>query len=263
MIHRCLALLLLGFALLGPAGAETAQEKGLRIANTAADKGKGFGSIESVGDMTLQDRQGVRSARRFRTKAIEMKGGDRFIIVFERPRDIAGTAVLTHARKNRADDQWLYLPDLKRVKRISSGARTSSFAGSEFSYEDLSSAEVGQYTYQWLRDEPCPGQGGLTCYVVARFPLDKNSGYSQQTVWLDQQEYRLFRNDFFNRSGAHVKRLTASNYRKYDGRFWLANRLLMTNLRTGKSTVMQWTDRDFSVNLKPNDFTQRALRRAR
>ncbi len=263
MIRLCSIALVLGLGLTAAAPAETPQQKGLRLANAASESGEGFGSVESVGDMTLKDRQGVRSVRRFRTRALEMNKGDRFLIVFELPRDVAGTAVLTHANRNRSDDQWLYLPELKRVKRISSGGKTSSFAGSEFSYEDLSSPTVERYTYEWLRDEACPGRKNLTCHVIARYPRDKSSGYSRQIVWMDNKAYRIFRTDFFSRSGGHVKRLSARNHRQYQGRFWLANTLVMTNLRTGKSTVMAWSDRDFNVRLKPRDFNQRALKKLR
>ena len=264
MIRVCVAFLILGIGFTQLAKAETPEEKGLRIAKTASQRGQGYGSVESVGEMKLRDKRGVRSVRRFRTKSLEMGDGtDRYIIVFEQPRDIAGTAVLTQTRRGRSSNQWIYLPELKRVKRISSGGRTSAFAGSEFSYEDLASPPVDRFTYKWLRDEACPGQAKLKCHVIARFPRDKSSGYSSQTVWMDVNEYRLYRTDFYNRAGTHLKTLTARNYRRYEGRFWLADALTMTNLRTGKSTVMTWSSRDFSVRYSSKDFTQRALRRIR
>ena len=67
------------------------------------------------------------------------------------------TATLTFTHKTGPDDQWLYLPTLKRVKRISSDNRSGAFVGSEFAYEDLSSQEIEKYTYKWIEDVPCPG----------------------------------------------------------------------------------------------------------
>ena len=110
----------------------------------------------------------------------ETSVGDLGIIVFSKPRDIRGTALLTHANVEPSDDdQWLYLPAVKRVKRISSSNRTGKFVSSEFSYEDLGSQEVEDYTYKWLRDEPCPTDASLTCHVTESYPKNPKSGYFQ------------------------------------------------------------------------------------
>ncbi len=74
--------------------------------------------------------------------------GDKSLFVFDEPRDVQGTAFLIHAHREDADDQWLYLPALKRVKRISSANRSGSFMGSEFAYEDMTAQEVEKFTYR-------------------------------------------------------------------------------------------------------------------
>lgn len=264
MIRICLLVVLFTAQLCTQAPAETAEEKGYRIAQAASERGRGYQSSVTTGEMVLKDRQGVTSVRRFRTMALEVKGkGDRYIFVFELPRDIAGTAVLTHTHRNKQNDQWLYLPELKRVKRISSGAKTSPFAGSEFSYEDLSAPGLDRFSYRWLRDEACPGQKKLACHVIDRFPKDRSSGYARETVWMDRDKYRIFRVDFFSRGNTHIKTLIAGTYRLYEKKFWLADTVTMTNLRNGKSSTMTWSNRDFSVNLKVNNFSPRAMRRIR
>ena len=116
--------------------------------------------------------------------------------MFDKPRDVKGTAFLSFSHAVGADDQWLYLPALKRVKRIASRNKSGPFMGSEFAYEDLSSFEVEKYTYKFLRDETC--EGG-TCYVVEQYPVDKNSGYTRRVVWLDHNEYRVWKIDFYDR----------------------------------------------------------------
>ncbi|NIT13503.1 MAG: outer membrane lipoprotein-sorting protein, partial [Candidatus Dadabacteria bacterium] len=98
--------------------------------------------------------------------------GDKSITVFDEPRDIEGTALLSHTKILDPDDQWLYLPAVKRVKRISSKNKSGPFVGSEFAYEDLLSQEVDKYNYKWLKDEKC---GDLECHVVERYPLYENS----------------------------------------------------------------------------------------
>lgn len=103
-----------------------------------------------------------------------------------KPRDVQGTALLTHGHINSQDDQWLYLPALKRVKRISATARSGSFMGSEFSYEDMSSPEVEEYTHKYLRDEPC---GELTCTVTEQVPLEKNPGTAARSFGKTQANF--------------------------------------------------------------------------
>ena len=112
------------------------------------------------------------------SKTLEvLEDGDKSIFIFEHPRDVSGTAVLTFTHKHGPDDQWLYLPALKRVKRISSDNKSGSFVGSEFAYEDLSSQEVEKYTYKWIQDAPCPGKEEITCFNSEDYPVDKSSGY--------------------------------------------------------------------------------------
>ena len=96
-------------------------------------------------------------------------------------------------------DQWLYLPALKRVKRIASVNKTSSFMGSELAYEDLLSDEVEKFDYRWLRDEAC---GEDSCFVLERRPRYENSGYSKQVLWMDQSEYRIHGIEYYDLDGA-------------------------------------------------------------
>ena len=95
----------------------------------------------------------------------------------------------------------LYLPALRRVKRISSANRSGSFMGSEFAYEDLTPREVEEFTYRYLRDEP---RGDLTCTVTERTPVDDKSGYTRQVVWRDQDALRVWKVEYYDRKDAHL-----------------------------------------------------------
>ena len=168
-----------------------AEQKGLDIALEARAKKVGFENFTASQVMVLRNKQGRESRRALRVKVMEVEDdGDRSLFVFDEPRDVQGTAFLIHGHKDKADDQWLYLPALKRVKRISSANRSGSFMGSEFAYEDMSPPEVERFTYRYLREEPC---GELTCTVVERMPVDAKSGYSRQVVWQDTEELRLWK----------------------------------------------------------------------
>ena len=240
---------------------ETPEEKGLRIAQEASARSDGFGDYTANMAMVLRDRQGRESVRQMRFKVLEVpEDGDKSLFVFDQPRDVRGTALLTHAHINAQDDQWLYLPALKRVKRINAAKRSGSFMGSEFSYEDMSSLEVEEYSYKYLRDEPC---GALTCTVIEQIPLDKKSGYSRKVVWQDTAELRTLKMELYDRRGSHLKTLTLADYRQFLDRYWRAGEQTMVNHLTGASTVLRWSDFQFRTNLEDGEFTQTALRRVR
>ena len=240
---------------------ESPEEKGLRIARDASERSDGFGDFTAGLTMVLFDRQGRESVRQMRFKVLEVaEDGDKSLFVFDQPRDVQGTALLTHAHVNAQDDQWLYLPALKRVKRISAAKRAGSFMGSEFSFEDMSSAEVDEYTYKYLRDEPC---GDFNCTVTEQYPLDEKSGYSRKVVWQDTNELRPWRMELYDRRGSHLKTLTMANYQQYLDRYWRAGEQTMVNHLTGASTTLRWTDFRFATNLDDGEFTQTALRRVR
>lgn len=186
--------------------------------------------------------------------------GDKSLIIFDRPRDVAGTAFLSHTKISEADDQWLYLPALKRVKRISSANKSGPFMGSEFAYEDLLSQEVEKFDYKWLRDEAC---GALDCFVFERYPLYENSGYTRQIVWTDKSKYRPQKIEFYDRKESLLKTLIYSDYTQYLDRYWRALTMKMENHQTGKSTSLTFDDYVFQVGLTDADFLSSRLKRVR
>ncbi|MHA1536572.1 MAG: outer membrane lipoprotein-sorting protein [Alphaproteobacteria bacterium] len=238
-----------------------AQAKGLAIAKEADRRDTGWGDWRAEVEMILKNAQGQTSQRKMKMSSLEFPSdGDKTIIVFDWPKDIDGTALLTYTHKTGDDDQWLFLPALKRIKRISSSNKSGSFVGSEFSYEDLSSQEVEKYKYKYLRDEKC---GSLTCYVSERIPVDENSGYTKQIVWTDKGEYRVQKIVFYDRKSSKLKTLVFTGYKQYLGKFWRAATLTMVNHQSGKSTVLAWKNYKFRTGLKNRDFTRNSLKRAR
>jgi outer membrane lipoprotein-sorting protein len=256
-----IALLLLPVLLPIAALAETPEEKGLAIAVEADRRDNGWGDFATELTMLLKNRQGEESTREMRSKVLEVKGdGDKSLIVFDRPADVKGTALLSFSHKRDDDDQWLYLPALKRVKRIASDNKSGPFMGSEFAYEDIASQEIEKYTYKWLRDEPLDGRD---MFVIERYPTDKESGYKRQVVWLDKTEYRPMKIEYYDRKNAPLKTLVFRDYKQYLGKFWRASEMVMENHQTGKSTRLAWKDYKFGVGLTPRDFDQNALARAK
>lgn len=259
-MSRLLMVLLAALLSFG-AGAQTPQEKGLAIALEADRRDTGWGDFQAQMSMLLRNRHGEESLRQMRVKSLETADdGDKSLIVFDEPKDVKGTALLTFSHKVKDDDQWLYLPALKRVKRIASRNKSGPFMGSEFAFEDLASQEVEKYTYKYIRDDELDGK---PVFINERYPVSKYSGYTRQLVWVDQVEYIPFKVEYYDRKNALLKTLTFKSYRQYLDKYWRADEMFMENHQTGKSTLLTWKDYRFRSGLKDSDFTRNSLKRTR
>jgi len=244
------------------ASGKTAEEIGHDLAVEGDKRDFGFGDSEVSMKMVLTNARGKSSTREMRSKTFEMADmsvGDKSIIVFDRPRDVKGTAFLTHSKILEADNQWLYLPALKRVKRISSKNKSGPFMGSEFSYEDIASQEVDKYTYKFMGEEKC--DNGMDCVKVERYPSYKHSGYTKQVVWFDKDEFRVYKTDSYDRKSEHLKTLKAEGFKQYLGQYWRADAFHMENHQTGKKTSLLWDGYTFRTGQKESDFTKAKLKR--
>lgn len=254
-----LALTMGGFA----AHAESPEEKGLAIYSEVDARDIGWKNSSADLKMLLKNRHGQTSTRELSMQTLETNEsghGDKSLTVFSSPRDVDGTAFLSHTKIIDPDDQWLYLPALKRVKRISSSNKSGPFMGSEFAFEDLSSQEVEKYTYKYIKDESAEGQD---CFVVERYPVYKNSGYTRQITWVDKAEYRAMKIEYYDRKNALLKTLVFSDYTQHLGKFWRAHTMTMENQQTGKSTVLTFENYDFDSEISESKFTSARLKNIR
>ncbi|TYA73998.1 outer membrane lipoprotein-sorting protein [Seonamhaeicola marinus] len=236
---------------------QSAEARGLEIAKAAEKADLGFGSSIVDLKMTLKNKNGQTSERSLTTKTLELtEDGDKSLIVFNSPKDVKGTSTLTFTHKVGSDDQWLFLPSIKRVKRISSNNKSGPFVGSEFAYEDLSSQEVEKYTYKFLEEK-----GDLL--FVEQDPVDPKSGYTRRVITYNKNKgYRIEKAEFYDRKNALLKTLTYTEYKLYKNKFWRAGKFHMVNHQTNKETILNFNNYNFEANLSDDDFTQAALQRA-
>jgi len=235
--------------------------RGLEIAKAADKQAEGFGNQVADVEMILKNKQGQTSTRQMIIKSLEVKGdGDKSLTIFKSPKDVKGTSFLSFSHVTGPDEQWLYLPALKRVKRISSNNKSGPFMGSEFAYEDLSSQEVEKYTYKFIEEGELNGR---KTFVIERYPADKKSGYTKQVVTMDAETYRTEKVLYYDRKEALLKTLVFTGYKKYPNGKWRADQMSVVNHQSGKSTVLNWKDYSFSKKLKESDFNKNALKRMR
>ena len=257
-------VLLASFALTFTAqvNAATPEEQGFEIAARSDRTDLGFGDSEVELKMILRNAAGQESTRSLKITTLEKPDesvGDKSLVLFDTPRDIEGTALLSHAKILDPDDQWLYLPALKRVKRISSSNKSGPFVGSEFAFEDFTAIELNKFDYRYAGVVAC---GDMTCDVLERTPRYENSGYTKQVAWVDQADYQIRKVEFYDRRGDLLKVLELLDYRNYEG-IWRAHLLSMTNVQTNKQTDLVYGDYSFGVGLSENDFVKGRLSRLR
>jgi len=240
---------------------EISANKGLDIAKLSDKNNEGY--VDSSSSMTMQliNKKGDIVERKLAFKRLEVpEDGDKSIAVFESPRDVKGVAILSYAHKVKSDDQWLYLPALKRVKRIASKNKSGPFLGSEFSFEDFSFQEVEKYDYTFIGEETC---SNLMCLVIERRPLDPYSGYTKQLVWIDKENYLVQKIHHYDRKSFHLKTQTFEEYKLYEGFFWQPHKIKMMNHQNGKSSILKFQDIKLNSGFTDKDFSQNSLRRSR
>ncbi|MBT3584759.1 MAG: outer membrane lipoprotein-sorting protein [Halobacteriovoraceae bacterium] len=258
---KCLIIGLLGLALTTTAYAESAEAKGLRLAKELEKANDGYRGEKGTMTLTLIDAYKSKTIRKMKGLTKEVKGdGDLSLSIFLNPKDVKGTKMLTHSHKKNDDDQWLYLPSVRRVKRITSRSKASSFMGSEFSYEDLGSQEIEKYKYKWLKNSKT--KKGDTVWVLERIPR-KKSGYSKQVLYIKAKIHNPIKIEYYDKKKELLKKSTFKKYRGYKiGKktIYRPTTIHMVNVKTKKESIFNWKERKVGVSLSKREFKKSSLK---
>ena len=251
--------IIIGVILVLSALISQAQNQGLEIAKESYNNEKGFQNYSVNVSMLLSNGKGKVITRNLVMKVMEENNdGNKSLMEFENPSDVKGTVVLTFTHKLKDDDQWLYLPALGRVKRISSSSKSGSFLGSEFAFEDLASPEVEKYTFKFLEETIW---NTIEVYMVERIPVDRKSGYSKQLVYYNKDNYRVEKIEYFDRKGEHVKTLEITGYKVFDIGIPKPAKLTMKNQKNGKTTSLNFVNYKFKDSaIRELDFTPTGMK---
>ena len=214
--------------------------------------------------MKLINKKGKERIRRIRwvlktDASSEMKS----IIRFLSPVDVKGTGLLTIEHSGRDDDQWLYLPALRKTRRISASDQADSFMGSDFAFEDIGTEELDNYDYMILQTEIVEG---VECIVIQAVPNNDNerkeSGYSKRKMWIRTDNFVTTKALFFDKKAKVFKQFKASDIQQIDGTHkWRAHRMEMENLKTGHKTVLIFDVFVINTSIEDRVFTKRYLER--
>ena len=240
-----------------PAAADALMESSLvaqRVLDSSAEAT--FTMIQKGGE------ERVRTSTGF-TKLQSDGVGMMRIVRFTAPADINGTSVLLVEHTDAADDMWIYLPALRRVRRLNAANKRDSFVGTDFSYGDVISHKTADWKHRLLRDEPLDG---AECYVVESVPasdeIAANSGYSRRLSWIRKDIRVATRVDFWDLAGQPLKRITASDIKQVGSRGkWQSMVSEAQNLQTGHRTIIHLRRYAAEQNLPDSLFSPRELDR--
>jgi outer membrane lipoprotein-sorting protein len=216
--------------------------------------------------MQLINKRGkIRTRKVVQVKKNAADLNEKTLIRFLSPADVKGTGMLTIEHSDRDDDQWLYLPALKKVRRISSSDKSDNFVGTDFTYQDLKSEELENYDYKILKTEKL---GGFDCYVISAEPNNpkekKESGYGKREIWIDKENFVNIQTKFYDKKGELFKILKAGDIRLIEGtKKWRAHKMEMENLKTNHKTILLFKHFKINKGIPDKKFTKRYLERGR
>lgn len=228
------------------------------VAKKSEEQMSGFEDSTAQMQMKLINAAGQEKIRTMKMKVLEGKLEDKSLMEFLTPADVKGTKFLSYEHVDKDDDQWLYLPALKRVKRIASKNKSGSFMGSEFSYEDLSASNVNKYIYN-KGESKIINFNGQRVYKSISKPRSKYSGYTKLISYIDAKSFLVQKIEYFDRKNELYKVAYFEKYKKF-GDVYRIGKIRMDNLQNQKSTVLLWSNEKIKNGLKERDFHKRYLK---
>ena len=209
--------------------------------------------------MTLINSRGNKRVRELSQFYKDYGEEEKKIMFFKAPADVRNTSFMnwSYDDPSKDDDQWIYLPALKRVKRISSDNKDDYFMGSDFTYDDLGERHPNEDNHKLLRTENLNGE---ECYVVESTPKESGYMYSRTVTWVIKDKWIGLKKEFYDDDGNFLKTLNVKNYEKVQG-YWTILHTEMKNNQKDHKTIMKYQDLEINANIPDSYFTERMMKR--
>jgi len=263
MTNKLTTLIGLALALISHTPAIAAEPTGLEIMQAVDNRNDGD-DLKQTMVQTLIDRNGNQRIRNMISFRKDYGKDTKSIVFFAKPANIRDTALLTfdYDDPKADDDQWLYLPALKKVRRISSSDRGDYFMGTDFTFEDMKQTpELEDYNWKLLGSEQI---NGSDCWKVEGTPVSdeiaRELGYSRLIQWIRKDNDFSIKADYWDQAGRELKHLTITKLEQIDG-IWSPVHIEMTNIQSEHKTFLDFSNKTYNTGLKDRTFTQRTLKR--
>ena len=223
-----------------------------------ADERPDGDSRKSTMHMELINKRGSKRVRTMISYSKDYGKDKKTIMFFQQPADVKGTGFLTwdYDDESKTDDRWLYLPAMKKTRRISgTSAKKEYFMGSDFTYDDMGNRNVDADVHKLLKTETLNGQ---LCWVIESTPKDNDGLYSKKIGWIRKDNYMALKVEYYDKQGVVLKILEVNDMKKIDG-FWTATQMTMTNLQQNHKTILRFESMAFNIPIEDNLFTVNSL----
>lgn len=208
--------------------------------------------------MTLVNKQGEQRVRKLKQYIITEAQGEKKIMFFMTPADVKGTSFMNWSYTNgQDDDQWIYLPALKRTKRISSEGKSDYFMGSDFTYDDLGDRHPDEDNHKLLREE---NVNGKACYVVESTPKEEDYMYSKTITWINKETFIGVKKEFYDEDEALLKILSIKKVETISG-FHIITNSEMKNVQKNHNTSMVLNNVKINSGVAESQFSERMMMR--
>lgn len=247
-LHLMIALVLI--AALGSSGQSLG---GRDIIQNVKDRPDGDTRYSEM-TMKLINKRGRERERKVKSYSLDIGKDKKTIMFFEYPGDVKGTGFLTwdYDEIGKDDDKWLYLPAMKKTRRISgSSAKKDYFMGTDFTFDDMGSRNVDEDEHKLLCEETIEGQ---KCWIVESVSKDSRDIYSKKLSWIRKDCLIALKVEYYDKLGQLHRKLNLSNIEKVNG-FWLAQKLHMTNMQTDHQTILIIENPKYNIGIDENTFT--------
>jgi outer membrane lipoprotein-sorting protein len=220
--------------LLFPIGIRAGELSGQEIMTRVDDRPDGD-DRRSVLTMTLINKNGRQRVREVESFSRDFGKDKKSVMVFEKPTDVKGTAFLSWEYDDpaREDDKWLYMPAMKKVRRISGSSKNEYFMGSDFTYDDMGDRNVEEDTHTLLGEETVDGHA---CWKIESIPVDPEDMYTRKVLWVCKAADMVIKAEYYDKDGL-LKVYRGLDFRLRDG-FWTLFRSEMDNVSRNHKTVM-------------------------
>jgi hypothetical protein len=247
-----------------------AQNNAREIMEMVDGRDDGYSS-SSVLTMVLIDKKGKKRTRTMKTFAKDIGENTTYSATFFlTPGDVKNTAFLTYdySEDNKDDDQWMYLPALKKTKRIPASDKDASFMGSDFSYSDMTSKELEDYDYKVIKEAVIKRKSGnVPVWIIESLPREKKTieetGYTKSTLYVRKDNFVLVRAKLYLNVSNKVKYMDVRKLDKISG-IWVPTQTTMTT-KQGKQTIhktlISQTNTKINIDIKNDLFTIRSIER--
>ncbi|MBB5226251.1 outer membrane lipoprotein-sorting protein [Treponema ruminis] len=213
--------------------------------------------------ITLIDKSGKTRAREIASYAMEEGTTDKSVLVFKTPKDVAGVSYLSFEYPDKADgtavdsDSWLYLPAMKKVRRVSGSNKDDDFQGTDFTYDDLGKRSLAKDSVKVLGEESV---NGVACWILEYMAKDAKAKVSKRVYWIGKDNYVTYKGEFYDRKNNLQKELVCEDISQISG-YWTTKKMTMTNVQTKHKTVYEIKDVVYDKDVDPKFFTVSALER--